>query len=313
MTVGTTDNFSQTRDEICADALQTIGKLGEGELPTANALAYCANQLNKMIKHWETQGVHLWTTSFGTVFTRVGISKYILSSSGDKACDDSTLVETTLTVSGSGTGLTVASTTGMTANDNIGIELDDGTRQWTNIVSVDSSTTITINAALTGAAGIGNTVFSYTTNLGRILKVIDATYRVSEDSDLSMGVIGREQYFRVTTKNAPGTSNIVHYMPQRDTGLLYVWPVPNDVSQRIKISYIRSILDFDQGSDNPDLPQEWLDGITLNLSRRIGPAYGVNLSKDFPDVIRLADQAYEELKAWDNDIGSIMIVPEDFE
>src|SRR5690349_18697247 len=48
------------------------------------------------------------------------------------------------------------SSAGMTIADNIGIKLDDSTRQWTTIVSIDSATQITVTDALTSSAGQGN-------------------------------------------------------------------------------------------------------------------------------------------------------------
>ncbi len=290
-----------------------IGRLGEGETATANALSFASNILNKLVKHLEAQGIHLWTQSFGTIFLRDGIKKYTLSSSGDKACDDATLVETELTSAASGTTLVVNTTVGMTAGDNIGIELDDNTRQWTTIVSVDSTTTLTITTALTSAARSANTVFSYTTNIGRILKIIDSSCRLSSDVDLNMDVIGTREYSQITAKTTPGAPNQVHYAPNRDDGLVFVWPVPNSVSYRLKILYLRTIQDFDSGSDNPDLPQEWLHALTVILARQLAPSYGINLMKSNPDLVQQATQALEELKLWDNDIGSVFVLPDSYE
>lgn len=313
MATSNSTNFNQTRDQICSDALQLIGRLGEGETATSNALSFASNILNKLVKHLEAQGMHLWTTSEGTIFLRDGVSKYTLSSSGDKACDDATLVETELTSDSSGSTLAVTTTVGMTAGDNIGIELDDNTRQWTTIVSVDSTTSVTITDALTGAAGSGNTVFSYTTNVGRVLKILAARCRTADDNDYDIDIWGRTEFMRITAKTTEGSPNVLFYSPNRDDGILHVWMTPNAVSDRIKMSYIRTIQDFDSGSDNPDLPQEWLHALTVLLARQLAPAYGINLMKVNPDLIQQAVQALEELRLWDNDMGSVFVVPDDWE
>lgn len=311
MSTSGSTNFQQTRDQVVNDALMLIGRLGEGETATTNALTFCSNILNKMIKHWETQGVHLWTASEGTVFLRNAVSKYTLSTSGDHACDDSSLVETTLASDGSGTSITVSDSTGMSLLDNIGIELDDDTRQWTTITTIVGNA-ITLNSALTGPASSGGTVFSYTTNIGRPLKVLDARLRIDSSADLSMKMIGRVQFMRITTKTTAGFPNTGFYSPNRDNGSLYLWPVPDAVSQRLKVSYVRSIEDLDSGSDNPDLPQEWLLALTYNLARLLASAYGLDLKrKDLSDIIDIAVQALEELKAWDNDDGSVFVLPDD--
>ena len=256
MATSNSTNFTQTRDQIISDALQLIGRLGEGETATANAISFCSNILNKLIKHWEAKGLHCWTESEGTLFLVEGQNKYTLSTSGDRATDDSTLVETTLTADASSTTLTLDSTTGMTAADQIGIELDDNTRQWTTIVSVDSSTQVTITTGLTSTASSGNTVFSYTSKIDRPLHIMDARLRNSSNYDRPLTIYGRAQFMQIPNKLNEAPATVIYYSPQRDNGLLYVWPTPDsDMGNRIKFSYLRSIQDFDSSCDNPDLPQ----------------------------------------------------------
>lgn len=311
MTTSNSTNFNMTRDQIISEALQLIGRLGEGETATANAVTLCSSFLNKLVKHWEAKGLHCWTESEGTVFLTQGQNRYTLSSTGDRACDDATLVETTLSAAGSGISLSLTTTVGMTAADHIGIQLDDGTRQWTTIVSVDSTTSVTINTALTGAAASGNTVFSYTTILDRPLHIMDARVRNSSGVDRLVDLQGRVEFMRITNKISQGPVNVIYYSPQRDSGLLYVWQTPSTDADRIKISYLRAIQDFDASGDNPDLPTEWLHAITFNLARIIAPSYGVDLAKKDPkDVINIAERSLAELEAWDAEQSSVYIIPD---
>ena len=53
------------------------------------------------------------------------------------------------------TALSVASTTGMTSGDNVGVLLADGTTHWSKIASVGSSTNVTLTVALTGSVIVG--------------------------------------------------------------------------------------------------------------------------------------------------------------
>ena len=57
--------------------------------------------------------------------------------------------------------LTVESTTGLTATENIAVYLDTGTVHTSTIASVTDSTTLTINDALPSKASDGNRVYTY--------------------------------------------------------------------------------------------------------------------------------------------------------
>jgi len=314
MTTSNSTDFTQTRDQIIADALSLLGRLGEGETPTTNALSFCSNILNKLIKQWETQ-LHLWTTSEGTVFCNPGQNTYRLSPTGDYACDDTTLVTNQITTASSGSSCVVTSTTGINVGDTIGIELDTGTRFWTTVASVPNSTTVNLVGSMTGTASVNNTVFSYTSNIGRPIDIRSARRRIGifdSESDNEIRMTGRSDFMGIVNKNTPGFPNRGFYTAQRDQGILYVWPTPDDCTTRIQISYARSIQDFDTGTDTPDLPQEWLFALTYNLARAAAPAYGINLTKSDPnDIINLAVSSLEELKAWDAENSNIYIVPDD--
>lgn len=311
MATSNSTNFNQTRNEIISDALQLLGVIGANDTAAANDITFCSNLLNKMVKSWEAQGVHLWTASEAIIALRDGVNKYTLvnSASGDKAGDSA--IDTTLTADASSgaTTLTLDDTTGMTAADNIGIALDDNTRHWTTIVSVDSSTQVTITSGLASAASSGNTVITYTTKLDRPLNIVAVRYKNSSGVERELRKMGRVEFMRMPNKSNTGTVNSYYYSPQRDNGLLYVYLTPSDANDYLTVSYLRSIQDFDASSDNPDFPQEWLDPITHNLAVRAAPAYGISLSKTNPDLVVTAKTLLEEMNAWDTEEGSLRIVP----
>ena len=309
MATSGSSNFNQTRDEIIKDALLLINVIDAEESVEAEDAAYASRVLNRMIKAWQAQGIHMWTETEATVFFAADTVQYSLGSSADHASN--TVVETTLggDEAASQTVLTVTSSTGMTAADNVGIELDDGTIQWTTIVSVDSSTQITVTAALTSAAGSGNAVYTYTTRLGRPLDIIDARLRDQDDLDRRMTRISREDYMAQPDKTTESQPLHYFYDPQLTNGQLYIWPEPSNMKERLKITYRRSIEDFDDADDNPDLPQEWLEAIVYNLAVRLASAFGMS-QKVLQDVGPLAGQFLENMRAWDHDKTSIKFIPD---
>ncbi len=302
-------NFTQTRNEIIADALTTLGVYRPGATVATVDYNFCSNWLNKIVKEWEAQGIHIWAEKEGTLFLREDVNTYTLSSSStDNAGDDT--VETTLSAaaSSSATTLTLTATTGMTAADVIGIELDDGTRQWTTIVSVDSSTALTITTGLTSAASSGNTVFTYTTHASKPLHISSARFRNSDGNDRIITIKGRDDFMAISTKTTSGKINTLMYAPGLTSTTVYVWPTPDSTADRLKYSYVRMLEDFDASSDNPDFPTEWLSALTLTLMWRVSRTYG----KDRQAIQELKADAIEaliEMQLWDSGSGSTTVAP----
>lgn len=313
MATSGTINYNETRDQIISDALQLLNVLASGETANADDITFCANALNKMIKAWMAQGIHLWTEEEGTVYFINGQASYQLgTSNGANASDGTgTPTETTASSASSGTSINVTSSTGMTAGDTIGIQITTNVMTWTTISSI-SNNTITLNASV-ASWNSGALVATYTTQLQRPLSIQSARVRDNNGFDRPVWVKPRNDYMMIPQKQATSTPMVIYYSPQLTDGILYCWPTPSDVSQRLKITYLRTIQDFDSSSDNPDLPQEWLEAMTYNLAVRVAPAYGLNLTtaglQGNPDLIRMANQFLEDLKAWDAEQPYIQIVP----
>jgi hypothetical protein len=311
MATSSSYDYSQTRDQIIADTLQLLGVIGAGETATANDVTFCSSMLNKMIKAWQAQGIHLWKETEGVVILQEDQSTYTLAAgSADVAGDDP--YETTLTAaaSSSATTLTVSSTDYMAAADAINVELDDGTTHHTTIVSVDSTTAITITSGLASAAASGNRVTTWTTNLNRPLNIINCRYYYRSGLERKMKKLSRGEWAALPTKEtSEGPSTCFYYSPRLSNGLLYVWPRPNTVEDTLHITYIKTFEDFDAAGNDPDFPQEWLECITYNLATRVAPAYGISLSKVNPDIAMIAQTSLIEASSWDSEEGSIRICP----
>ncbi len=301
-------NFTQTRNEIITDALTLLGVYRPGGTVVTADLNFCSNILNKLVKGWERQGIHLWTECEGALyFTNAKNTYSLVTGAGDRAGKDG--LQTTLTESGSGTTLTVTSSAGMTASDNLGMCLDNNTIQWTTISSIPSSTSIIVGTGPTSTMSSGNVVFTYTTATGRPLFVKGARFRSSSSIDSPVEIKGREDFMLIPNKSSTGATTTVYYTPGLDSGKFYLWPTPSNVQECLRFTYYRTIEDFDAAGDNPDLPQEWLDVITLNLAVRVAPAYGKNLQRSNPQLIVDAAQSLIDAQLFDFEEGSIQITP----
>jgi hypothetical protein len=301
-------DFNLNRNQIITLALQLINMIGDEDDVDNSTFSVAANFLNILVKAWQAEGCKIWERKEGTLFTAYQTNNYSLSSTGDHATNS--FVSTTISADEAAgqTVLSLTSTTGMTAADNIGIELDSGTRQWTTIVSVDSATQVTINTALTGAAASGNTVVTYTTKINRPLAIPNARrFNLSSSIDTPLIALNHTEYFNLPNKSSYGTVNSFYYDAQLSIGKLYLWQSPNNVNEIIKFTHYQTLQDFDAATDNPDFPQEWLDALVLGLAVRLCMRY--DMYPKYTAIKGEAVEAKEIAKQWDNEFTSIKFSP----
>lgn len=310
MATSASTNWSVTRDNIITTAYQILGQYSSEETISGADVDLANTLLNGMIKTFQAQGYHLWTMEEATLFPEADKVKYSLGSGGDHAAKTSDVVKTTLSgAEASGqTVLSVTSATGMAVNDNIGIELDNDTIQWTTISSI-SSNDVTVATALTSAAASGNFVYTYTTKLERPLDISQMRRVNADDTETVLYRLGREKYFSLSDKTTESSVTSWFYDPQLTTGKLYLYPEPSNMQERFQFTYLRSIEDFDAGTNDPDFPQEWFEALIWNLAARLAPAFGKE-EKASLLIIPYASQTLQLLKGWDTDKADLQIQPQ---
>jgi len=131
-------NFVVNRDRLIKDSLIDVGAIASEDSVSAAINDFAARKLNQMIKSWMGKGLPLWKMRRVTVLLEKNKSTYNLGPTGDHAALTDDITETAMRVAGIATDTTleVDSTTSMTASDNIGIVLDDGTIHFTTIDTV---------------------------------------------------------------------------------------------------------------------------------------------------------------------------------
>lgn len=319
MATSNSTDFSMTGKQLITSALNLIAERGAEVPGTSNEIADGLIDLNMLTKSWMINGRHLWTIDEAVLFLRTGVTKYTI---GGSTPDEATLIDdfisTTLTaapLSGVNT-ITVASTTGMKglidsgSADKIGIRLADDTRQWTTIENVNSSTSIQITDILTDAGVIGDSVFTYTTDLEKPLRVPDGR-RLSfgNDDEIPLTKWSNQQYFAQTLKTSQGTPTNFYYQPKRDDGRLYIWQTADDVDKMVNFTFERTLEDFDESSNNPDFPVEWNLCLVWNLAAIMGPQYKIPL--DALQIIMIkAEQLLEDVLGWDEELTSLNVQPD---
>lgn len=319
MAVSGSTNFSQTRNEVILDALSLIGVNSVGKTPSAEDVSLANRMLNKMVKAWQTKGLHMWTKEEGILFLTPYIGQYDLglSTTNFATKDSSITTKLTTDVAQNDTILTVATTSGMLVNDNIGIVQDDGYIYWTTIESISDSITVVIpSPGLPVAISQDQLVYDYTTQASKPLRILDARTL----SGIDLGVEGTSQvetpltlvayqsYFNVGMITVTSTlPNQGMYVPKDTNGRFYIWPRPVDASKRIQLTYERIIDDLDTARDDFDFPSEWLEPLTFQLAIRLGTPFGKEGKMQV--LLPFASEMLQNLIDWDSEISSITFQP----
>lgn len=310
-TSGSTD-FSVDALFIVEQAFYKIGVKKAEQALQATEIQDGMDSLNLMVKAWQGQGLHLWTRQEGVLFLDVGKTDYLVGPTGDEATnlDDFIGTNTTSAEVALATVIEVLDTTGMTAADNVGIQLDAGTRHWTTIVSVDSSTQITITTGIPSAAASNNTVFTFTTLIERPLRVTSFRRKTfDQDNEIQVESWSRDEYFNQVNKNSQGTVVNAYYSPLLGNGRIYVWQTASSVNDFVRFSFERNIEDFDLTTDNPDFPIEWAETLIWNLAARLGLDYDAPFQK-LQLITTNANAMLENLLGFDEEFESLNLQPD---
>jgi hypothetical protein len=306
MTVGTTNTFSQNRNQIINRAMAAIGVRTDQRALTASEISEASDELNIMIKSWKTKD-YLWKTTEGTLFLVNGQASYKLDGSTANATENYSSTTTTADAAAGATSIVVTSASGFTIGYFIGVVQDNNTILWTTIINV-VGLTITLNDALTYAATSGNNVYAYQTKINRPELINSLRVRTSTGSDLPTVVLSRDSYFNIPVKTNPARPNQFYYDKQLGYGKIYLWPTPNSVSDTVNFTFQKMFFDIDSAATDPDFPIEWVDPIVLNLALRLARIKGK--SQEFREQLRRdAEQALADAQGYDREPASIYFQP----
>lgn len=316
MSVGTTSDFNLGRNEIITEALRALRVISGTQVPSGDLITSCSTTLNLLIRSWQADGLHVWTQQTGVLFQTNNQAQY--GTASDRTCDldDLAITYTSATVSAGVAVIPVASSSGMTAGDEIGVLLDDQSMQWTTIVTVDSAVQVTVADVLTDDAASGNNVYAFTDRLGRIVKIYDDT-RVrnmttggsNQYNETPMFLFSRQEYNILSNKTNTGLPTQIYFQPLRDSSSFWLWPVPDNSINLVLFTYERNLLDFDTPTNFADAPAEWTRALIWSLAAELVPRFGIP-SDRAQDIITRANSLRENILGWDNDEYSVRLVPD---
>ncbi len=319
MATSGSDNYSATRTEVINLAFQLIGVYGIGRTASAEDYTLASSLLNLMLKRWQSYGYHLWAKQEGVLFIAPNTASYLLGNAATDAkatlLSDLVLTQLNGAAATSATSLTVDSTTNMAISDYIGVVLSDKTIHWTTIATIPTSTSLTLTIGLTSAALDNALVYTFTSKLTKPLRIIGmARWRTGVDSgststerDLPLMSMSYDDYQNMPVKTTGSTPNQFHYNPKLNNGTMFLFPRPTDGAGRVHFTYERRIEDMDNGTDEFDLPSEWLEPVAYQLAVRLGPAFG-KLEKAAA-LLPVASDMLENALKFDTEMDEIYFTP----
>lgn len=285
-------DYSLTATQLVNIAMENIGVLAAGETLSAEDQDFGMKRLNLLVKQWQGQsdmapGMKLHTRQRVTLFLAKGQQTYTIGPASTDARAATSYGRTTISAA-EAAGQTVISITSntdtttfpgttvtMTASDIVGIELDDGTIQWTTISGTPAST-MTISVALTGAAAAGNYVYWFTSRAQRLPQVTSAVLRDENRIDTALTIYREVDDYDawVSDKYADGDPISVLVEPLRlNTRVTFDYQ-PQDVTKQVVFTGYYPAEDYDAITNDIAFPQEWFDALAWELGFRSAPAFG---------------------------------------
>jgi len=310
MSTSGSSNYTINCNRMIEVALRGVNKLEDEETAEASIVTDARDILNMMLKAFQADGLKLWLRKKATVFLKDSVNQYSLSSTGAHATYSYTRTQIKVAAVAAATSIDVDSTSGMTAGDFIGFVLDDGTSYWTTVTSVTDSDTVVIpSPGITSAAAIDNYVYFFTTKIGRPLRILQAFVKDVDGNDTPVSIISQNDYMSLSSKTADGQVTQIHYDPQTSSGLLYVWPETDDVTDTLEIIVQREIEDMDIAGNDFDVPTEWYEPILYGLMERLGIHFHIP-EKMMRRISKMAEDSLYKAKTFDVENTSMFIYPE---
>ena len=138
---------------------------------------------------------------------------------------------------------------------------------------------------------------SYTIGTGgnfdtsRPTEIVGGFTRDTNNVDLELCLVAREQYNLVTNKTVRARPRSIYYNPTYPLAVVHFQPVP-DIAYTLSLDSVKPLNEFISLDSDVTLPPEYEEAIKYNLAARLAPENGVPLTIE---VVNLAGNAFNSL------------------
>ena len=268
--------YAKTAGDLIRDALRAATISGISLPVQSEDFAQGESALNDILMSLQTEQIHIWAQTEALIPLNPDQTKYVF---GADHIFTNYVYTTASAAIATATALTVVSTAGMTTGDFIGVELADGTRQWTTL-TVTGATTLTLAAALTGAVDDLASVYTYTTATDQPVRIDSVRYADAYTSDeISTSMVARDEYFNQPSKTTSGAVNTWYFQRNLDFGHLYIWPIADNCKRLLRITFIKPQYIPEDQSEDILIPPEWYVALKFKLAADLAMSYGVDANR----------------------------------
>jgi hypothetical protein len=117
---------------------------------------------------------------------------------------------------------------------------------------------------------------SQTINCPKPLRILQAFWTPTGGTNTPLNVYTRYDFNELPQGSTyEGDPVNLYYQPLRTTGVIKLWPTPDNSTTSITFHYISPFEDMDNSTDDFDFPSEWMQAIIYNLAWALAPEYGI--------------------------------------
>lgn len=286
-------NLNLTFEDVAIETLDRLQIIGDGENITPAMRNRVKSSLNLMLKSWESQGIHLWTYTEGSLFVDYGRSEYQVGGSA-RIGNNFVFTRANAEASAGSSDIFIepiaseARREMVQVGSNIGIMLQPeitssgavvpGTGPfWTTISSIPTVGRIILADPLPVDMPDATFIYTYSSDpLIPIRRVLDCRRFESSDYEIPIVFESRLDYFNLPNKNQLGTPIQVYYSRQEPQGIFYLWSTPANIEQVINFTYERETQIIVNDDDMLDIPTYWLEAVIMNLAEKLTYKFSVS-------------------------------------
>ena len=281
--------YNKTAGDLIRAALRDASIVAVGIPIQGEDWSIAESTLNDVLSHWQAKlGINLWRETEALLPLNPDQIEYDLGPDGDHCFTDyayatTTLIrstmDSTLFVSPADGAAIIAAGFGSTGGENIGIELDDGTRFWTfmDVSPGLSGGGIQIYDGLPSGAAVGSSIYIYRNAIDRPVRVLDVRHSFSQTTNETPVLqTSRQQYYQTPNKTDSSSSVTEwYYSPQLELGKFSVWPPASTCKNILRFTFVKPQYIPEDQSENILIPNEWFLPLKWALASELGVTYAI--------------------------------------
>jgi hypothetical protein len=320
-----TTTLTLNKTQIITKAMQIIGALPSGQLPTDQEMVDNSLHLNLLLKSYLAEGLINWHQDLFILFPVKGQTSYIFPPNNTdqiKWTTESALLTSTL-AEGCAAGDSILTLSNPpTSNFNqgqvgagtlVGVTLTDNTLFWSYTQNEVTDTQVSLIDSLSASATKGACIYFLLDNgAPRSLpsKLVAVMRRNATHQDFPLRPLAFHDYQRLTTKTQTGIPLQYTTRETLTDRRIYLWPTPQDSTYRIYLQAQTEYTVMEDDSSPVPISSEGYLALVWELASLLGIEFGCDIN--LLGVITAKAQYYKDLALGFGTEGSYVQLAPDY-